>query len=41
MPLRRGPLRGEGRVRLRIELPLFELPARDGLGIQVIRRDRA
>ena len=31
--MRRGPLRGGGRVRLRCELPLLELPARDWFGL--------
>ena len=41
MPVRRRALRGGGRIRLRRELPLRRLPARDRLGVQAVRRHRA
>jgi hypothetical protein len=41
MPVRRGPLRGGGRIRLRGQLPLLKLPADDRFGFQAIRRHRA
>ena len=34
--MRRRPLRGRGRIRLRSELPLLQLPAGDRFGIQAL-----
>ena len=34
-------LRGLGRVRRRVQLPLLELPCDDGLGLLALGRDRA
>src|SRR5712671_7503385 len=39
--MRSGPIRREGRVRLCLELPLLELPARNRVGVQVFRGNRA
>src|SRR4051812_34091349 len=33
-------LRGRGRVRRRVQLPLLELPRHDGLGFPAVGRDR-
>ncbi len=41
VPLRRGPLRGGGRLRLCAELPLFAMPARDRRRVQAAGGDPA